>query len=288
MLPLKSTIVRSILMKGPLLALGHLSPELAGSLAIDLALTPRKSRIPVMGQVNRPHYQYRRTLLGQTIAVYEWKGHGPKVLLSHGWSSCAYRLQPLIELLRQWNCAIVAFDHIAHGHSSGTTASLPRFTRTTAAMLREFGPFDLAVGHSMGAAALALARKQGRLDLPLILLAPPPDVRPWFARFSQVLGLPAGTHAVMERLLERQEQFNLEEIGPETSMEGISSPTLVVLGDQDREVPVQEGSRYHRGSASELRVLAGLDHRDCFAHPLALECLASWMRDQGLLRQRRS
>jgi pimeloyl-ACP methyl ester carboxylesterase len=263
MWPLKSTIVRSII-QGQWQAaalISKLEPAWGGQMAVELALRTRRSSRPVsVGFCERPHYQEKLSVQGHKVAVYRWVGRGPRVLVSHGWNSSALRLYPLIEALRQAGYEVVAFDHIGHGESSGQSASLARFARVIQAMDQHYGPFYGAVGHSMGAAGLALARHQSGSSLPLVLLAPPADVRRWFAQVAEKLGFSRIAYEKMERFLERREHIDLDSTPPEVTMPGQTAPSLLLIGQKDREVSPEESRRYELGPVRRLE-FEGLDHK---------------------------
>src|SRR5262249_36765264 len=60
------------------------------------------------------------------IALWQW-GHGPRVLLAHGWGSHAGRLTPFVPGLLAAGFGVAAFDAPGHGASPGRFASLPEF-----------------------------------------------------------------------------------------------------------------------------------------------------------------
>lgn len=282
MWPLKSTIVRAII-RGQWHAtalISKLEPDWGGQMAVELALRTHRSTRPVrLGFCERPHYSERLSVLGERVAVYRWGGSGPKILLSHGWNSSGLRLYPLVEALRRGGYEVITFDHIGHGQSSGQTASLARFARVATALQHHYGPFAAAIGHSLGAAGLALARHQQSAHLPLILLAPPADVRRWFTHVAKRLGLSQETYLRMERLLERREHIDLDNTPPEVTMAATSAPSLLLIGSKDREVSPEESRRYQLGPV-ERQEFAGVDHKSICSHPEVLKKIREWL-DSG-------
>jgi pimeloyl-ACP methyl ester carboxylesterase len=279
MWPLKSTIVRSVIQaqwKAAAL-ISKLEPDWGGQMAVDLALRTRRSaRPPQVGFCDRPHYREKLNVHGHRIAVYRWVGSGPRILLSHGWNSSALRMYPIIEALRGGRYEVVAFDHIGHGESNGKHASLPRFARVISAMQQHYGPFHAAVGHSMGAAGLALARHQNGQHLPLVLLAPPADVRRWFAQVAERLGFSRSTYLKMERFLERREHIDLDSTPPEVTMAGSHAPSLLLIGQKDREVSPEESRRYQLGAVKKLEY-EHLDHNSLCSQPEVLNHMLDWL-----------
>ena len=285
MWPLKSTIVRSI-MQGQWQAaalISKLKPDLGGQMAVELALRTRRSSRPApIGFCERPHYRENLIVQGHRISVYRWVGRGPRILLSHGWNSSGLRLYPVVEALRKQGYEVIAFDHIGHGGSSGQSASLARFARVIQAMILHYGPFHAAVGHSMGAAGLALARHQCGLTLPLVLLAPPADVRGWFSHIAKRLGFSQNTYLRMERFLERREHIDLNSTPPEVTMTEKSAPSLLLIGHKDREVLPEESRRYERGPVRRAE-FPDLDHKSLCSDPGALSSMLEFLDGLGRL-----
>lgn len=278
---LKSTIVRSIIQgKWRAAALiSKLEPDWGSQMAVELALRTHRPRRPApIGFCERPHYRESLSVQGHKIAVYRWVGRGPRVLVSHGWNSSGLRLYPLIEALRQQGYEVIAFDHIGHGQSSGQSASLARFARVIQSLLQHYGPFAAAVGHSMGAAGLALARHQSGGALPLVLLAPPADVRRWFAHIAERLGFSPKAYLKMERFLERREHIDLDSTPPEVTMTAKSAPSLLLIGQKDREVSPEESRRYERGPVRRLEY-PDLDHKTLCADPEVLKNMLDFLAE---------
>ena len=107
------------------------------------------------------------------IAMWHWGG-GPRILLAHGWGSHAGRLSGFVPELLAAGFGVTAFDFPGHGQSGGRLASLPEFVDAVALVARTVAPIAL-VGHSLGAAACALALQSGARGRAVVLLSPPAD-----------------------------------------------------------------------------------------------------------------
>src|SRR5262249_8203174 len=121
---------------------------------------PRRSR-PTRGEqrrLNDARLSWLRGAAGD-LAVWHW-GSGARVLLVHGWGGHAGRLSAFVAPLLEAGFGVVAFDAPAHGISEGSFASLPDFIRSVELVAGVVAPVAL-VGHSMGAAACALAVRGG-------------------------------------------------------------------------------------------------------------------------------
>ena len=171
------------------------------------------------------------------IAMWRW-GDGPRVLLAHGWGSCAGRLTPFVARLVSGGFSVTAFDAPGHGDSPGRFSSLPEFVDAVTRVAFAVRPTAI-VGHSMGAAAAALALHAGVRARAAVLIAPPADPGAYTLRFARWLGLSETASTVMRRRLERRyastlEAYRLVERPPRV-------PILILHDRGDTRVPIADG-----------------------------------------------
>src|SRR5262249_31567340 len=163
--------------------------ERAGGLCAGLAFRhpPRfpatRAEVALLGRAVRSSV---RGPLGD-IAVWHW-GEGPRVLLAHGWGSHAGRLTPFVTALLASGFGVTAFDAPGHGASTGRFASLPDFVEALDLVARIVSPIAL-VGHSLGAAAAALAMRSGIPCRAAVLLSAPADPAAYTRRYARWMRL---------------------------------------------------------------------------------------------------
>ncbi|MCC5791496.1 MAG: alpha/beta hydrolase [Legionellaceae bacterium] len=80
--------------------------------------------------------------------------NGKKVLITHGWMSCAIWMSKLIHDFQKAGYEVYALDFPAHGESKGLQITWEDAVRVIHASLNRFGPFWAAVGHSFGGSML--------------------------------------------------------------------------------------------------------------------------------------
>jgi alpha-beta hydrolase superfamily lysophospholipase len=114
----------------------------------------------------------------ESIAAYVWgdPARVPYALLVHGWSSFGLRFLPWVARLREAGLAVVTFDQPGHGNSTGELCTLPDFISTIHAIGRRYGDAALAVGHSLGGAAVALAQGEAWRAERVAMIAPAADM----------------------------------------------------------------------------------------------------------------
>jgi alpha-beta hydrolase superfamily lysophospholipase len=231
-----------------------------------------------MRSEQEPHRTISVDFEGERVMVYEWKGRGPTIWVGHGWSSNALAMLPLIDRLRQAGYGVLACDQVAHGESTGRRASLPRFARLTQHLIETRGPVAAGVGHSLGAAALAISRKSKGWNLPLVLLAPPADSATLFRQVGARLKL---SHSVVEALLatlEEQEGMSFQEGVPEHTMDGVTASTLVVLGQSDPVIVEEEARRYLLTPQVDWLAVPDAGHGSVTRDPRSLEAVEAWLK----------
>lgn len=267
-LPPISTIVRSYLAL-PALRLGFrlgsvLNPAATLLRAGALFTTPQASsrtraRCAPSGHALESSFKFD----GQRIHTYTWGDPRaqPYVLFAHGWSSHGTRFVPWIDALRAAGLAVVAFDQVAHGQSSGQRSTLPDFARTLLAVGERFGPATALIGHSLGGTAATVALARGLVAERVILIAPAADPVAAVMRFGRFVRLPLRLCRRMVSMFEATAGEPLTDYQAHCNAPSIGRPALIVHDLEDREVPWSEGERYARfWSDSRLLSTQGLGH----------------------------
>lgn len=190
------------------------------------------------------------------------------MLLVHGWGGHAGRLTAFVEPLTRVGFSVVAFDAPGHGSAAGRHSALPEFVDAIRAVARAHGPFEAVVGHSLGAAACALALRSGLQVGSLVLLAPPADPEKYSGRFARLFGIPANTCDAMKQRLEGRYRIQWAQLrvdgGP-----GPSRARLLVFHDpRDWKVPFKDGLEVVASwPRAELVQTRGLGHHRILRDP---------------------
>src|SRR5262245_8871266 len=123
------------------------------------------------------------------VAAWRW-GHGPTVLLVHGWEGRGSQLGALVEPLLRAGLSVVAFDAPGHGDSPGRRLYLADLADCIADIARAVGPLHGIVAHSFGAAAVLLAHQRGAVDARRnVMIAPNVLIDDAVARFARRVAL---------------------------------------------------------------------------------------------------
>jgi pimeloyl-ACP methyl ester carboxylesterase len=264
----KSTNVRAPggLRRALVATLARLAPPLAVAWAIRGFCTP-----PPHGREPEPPAATARPLRirlrGRALRAWTW-GHGPTVLLVHGWGGRADQLAALAPPLVAAGFCVVAFDAPAHGASPGRRATLLDFRDAVAAVAARVGPLHGVIAHSLGAAATALAMRAGLRVERAVFVGPPADAVTYLRRFLAAVGIPAALAPRVEHRFEARAGFRWSDLSVPAVAPHLDTPLLVVHDRDDREVPWAEGAAIAAAwPGATLVTTEGLGHRRLLRDP---------------------
>jgi pimeloyl-ACP methyl ester carboxylesterase len=239
-------------------------PTLADRIAAGRFLTPQRTRrVPAEDAILRSAraLTLRSTKLGASkIAAWAW-GHGPLVILVHGWEGRGTQLGGFVEPLVSAGFTAVAFDAPAHGDSPGRRASLRSFAHVIEAVTDRFGQPDGIIAHSFGGLATLLALAEGSAARSAVVIAPPsPQERlAWLGRLLDAE--PERLRAIEARVAEAV-GLSVGEVEAPVLARRISAPGLVIHDVRDREIPYAYGRALADAwPAARLLTTDGLGHR---------------------------
>jgi pimeloyl-ACP methyl ester carboxylesterase len=209
----------------------------------------------------------------EQIHCYRWGDvdRQPLAVLGHGWSGHGLQLSAWVAPLRRAGYAVVAFDQVAHGRSSGYRATLPLFADVLARVVQHYGGAAVLVAHSLGGAAAMIALARGMACEQAVLIAPAGDPLDAARRFGGFVGLAGHLSARLFEEFESLTGIDVEEFQVHRSASRLSARALIVHDLEDREVPWAEGERYARyWPAARLLSTQGLGHNRLLADPAVL------------------
>ena len=242
-----------------------ISTKLVTSYAAKLFTTPIKHKIPKR-EFDMDQKSIQKTiyvpLIDKNIVTYEYGKSERKILLVHGWSGRGTQLFKIADELIKNGYSTVSFDAPAHGKSSGKSTIMSEFIDSILEIEKQFGPFDLAIGHSLGGMSVLNAIKDGFQVNKAIVIGSGDIVQDILDDFITKLGL---KQEISERLRERFEekyQIKMNDFSAYIAAQEVKIPVLVIHDNNDPEVPVKASIHIHKNLKNgTLYLTEGLGHR---------------------------
>jgi len=245
-------------------ALAAISPRAAAALGRRWFFTPIAARA-------RRHAAAEAEALAQAtpfsiatdrgaVQGYAW-GHGPAVLLLHGWGGDARQMTSFVPAILARGCRAIALDMPAHGASAGRRSSLVHFSDAVEAAARVLGPLRGVIAHSFGAAATTYALARGLDAGAVAFIAPPVEFETFWWRFREGLGM---SLSIWQRLVADAERWlgvRFVDIQPRQLAPSLATPLLVVHDAGDGQVLWSEGAELAAlWPGARLETTRGLGH----------------------------
>jgi pimeloyl-ACP methyl ester carboxylesterase len=235
------TNVRLSLVRSTLGVLVRTSPSLAAIVGEWMFFTPPPPRRSSGLLALRDAEPITVVVDRRRVAAWRW-GRGPAVALLHGWGGRAAQLTSFVEPLVARGFSVVALDAPGHGRSGRGRSSAPQFARALRAVAHAVGGLHGVVAHSLGAAAVALALRDGLRVARVVLLAAAAEPSSWVERFAARFGLPPHVVDEMRRRSERRIGMSWTELNVPGLARGFEAPVLLVHDRLDLEVPIADAA----------------------------------------------
>ena len=230
-----------------------------------LFTTPIKHKIPKRElQMDRNSIQTKSIVpeINKEIVVYQLGAGEKKILLVHGWSGRGTQLVKFADAIVAKGYSIVSFDAPAHGKSAGTTTIMTDFIASIAEVDRKFGPFDAAIGHSLGGMSLLNAIKSGLQINRLVTIGSGDKVKDILIDFVAKLELKQEFSTHLQKHFEKKYHTKMESYSAYLAAQSITIPVLVIHDENDDEVPVTASTNiYSNLKNGELLITNNLGHR---------------------------
>lgn len=241
------------------------SPFLATRFAARLFLTPFRYKLPAREkEMDKKSKQepLRIPSIRRDIIVYHYGSSPKKILLVHGWSGRGTQLAVIAKALLKQGYSIVSFDAPAHGKAPGKISMMPFFSEAVHFLEEKYGPFEAAIGHSLGGMAALKAVKEGLKIKKLVIIGTGNSVTDITKDFARNMNLNAEVAQRMKKYLNSKFNADMEELSGAVSAKKVTIPTLVIHDENDVDVPVDAAHEIKKNlKDGEIFITNELGHR---------------------------
>lgn len=255
--------------------IASISPKLSVLFSAKLFTTPIKHRTPKRElEMEKKSIQKLIEIpaINKKVMTYKYGESDKKILLSHGWSGRGTHLFKIADELLKAGFSTVSFDAPAHGKSPGKTTIMSEFVETILEIERQFGPFEAAVGHSLGGMSLLNATKKGLAINHLAIIGSGDVIQDILDDFIAKLELKPSTSSQLRLHFEKNYKVKMDDYSGYKSAIEITIPVLVIHDKNDTEVSVEAAIHIHKHLKNgELFLTEGLGHRKILGNSEVIE-----------------
>ena len=255
-------ISRSIIIIGKILQC--IAPRLATSYVIKLFGTPIRFKTPEREKMMAKSAQKEMLFipeLNKKVMVYTYGYSKRKILLVHGWSGRGTQLYKIADKLLENGFMTISFDAPAHGKSEGKETLMNEFITVSKFLEKKYGPFEYAIGHSLGGMAILNSIKQGLTLKKTIIIGAGDIITDIFKGFVKKIELKQNMVAKMQHVFFKKFGEDMDNYSASIAAKSVKIPTLIIHDTEDNEVPVSCAYNIRQNiEQGELLITNGLGH----------------------------
>lgn len=242
-----------------------LSPALATKFAIKLFTTPIRHKLPKRElEMDANSKQQLLTIqsINKKVMVYNYGNSTKKVLLVHGWSGRGTQLAKIADELLKLGYSTVSFDAPGHGKAPGSTSNMTEFIAAALQIEKEFGPFEYAIGHSLGGMTVMNSIKRGLNVKKAVIIGSGDVVEDILNDFVLKLRLKSNIAQRMKFDFENRLGETMDSYSAYIAAKEVSIPVLVIHDENDDDVPVSAAHHIHQHLTNrQILITKELGHR---------------------------
>ena len=259
----------------------RISPVLAEKFARKLFITPIKHKIPKR-EFHMEEQSVQTKLfvpsINKEIVVYNYGNSDKKILLVHGWSGRGTQLVKIADAFLDKGFSTISFDAPAHGKSGTKTTLMLEFIESILEIEKAYGPFEFAIGHSLGGMSILNAVKKGLNVKKAVVIGSGNSVINIVNTFVEKIGLPNKVAQIMKNNFEKKYQFEMESFSAYVAAKEVRIPVLVIHDNDDDDIPVSEAHHLaHNLSDKEVLITNELGHRKILGDSAVIEKIVEFL-----------
>ena len=216
--------------------------------------------------------------IAKEIVVYVYGSSEKKILLVHGWSGRGTQLVKIADELLKRGYMTISFDAPAHGKSKGNFSIMTEFIASILELEKTQGPFEFAIGHSLGGMSVLNAIQQKLNVKKAITIGSGDIIQDIIDDFIQKIKLKPVVGLHLKNHFETKFGGKMDDYSAYKAASNITIPVLVIHDADDADVSVQ--SAYHIEKKlihSELLITKGLGHRKILGDAAVIEKINSFL-----------
>lgn len=262
--------------------LSRLNTHWASKFALSLFFKPLPFGIPEREKPFREKATKHELLTknAQEFLVFELKASGPKVVMIHGWSGRASQFFKIAEFLHQHNFHVFCIEAPHHGELQGGRTHMLDFVDSIEETCHRFGPFEIAIGHSLGGMALFNVLSRNIWFEKLVTIGSPANIQGVVNDFTEKLELNEAVASNILKYIEHRYQITTAQASSDQLCQVFRPEGLIVHDRFDQDVDVSNARHMHKKwRGSRYLETEGLGHRQVLRDDKVLDAIYDFFKN---------
>jgi len=260
-----------------------ISSKLVTKFAAKLFTRPIKHKIP-----KREFHMDKESIqefvfvpsINKEIVVYHYGKSEKKTLLVHGWSGRGTQLVKIADELLNLGYSTISFDAPAHGKSKGNSSIMVEFIASILELEKQFGPFEFAIGHSLGGMAILNAIREKLKVRKVVLIGSGDIIQDIIDDFIKKLELKPEIGIKLREHFEKKYGVEMNYYSASNAAKEVSIPVLIIHDENDVDVNVKAAYNIKENlKISELMITKNLGHRKILGNNEVIQSIVTFIKD---------
>ncbi len=259
------------------------SPALTTKFAAKLFTTPIKHKLPKR-ELHMERESIQKSIIvpaiQKEIVVYEYGKSAKKILLVHGWSGRGTQLVKIADELLKIGYMTISFDAPAHGKSKGNSSIMIEFIASVLELEKQYGPFDFAIGHSLGGMSILNAIKQKLTVKKAVIIGSGDIIQDIIDDFILKLKLKPEYGIKLKNYFEAKLGGKMDDYSAYKAAEKTDIPVLIIHDKNDDDVSVKAAYNIQKHlKQSEIMITKELGHRKILGDENVIKKIISFIKN---------
>ncbi|WP_396191991.1 alpha/beta hydrolase [Flavobacterium sp.] len=260
-----------------------ISTKLVTKFAAKLFTRPIKHKIPKrefhMDKESVQEIVYVPSI-NKEIVVYHYGKSEKKILLVHGWSGRGTQLVKIADELLNLGYSTISFDAPAHGKSKGNSSIMVEFIAAIIELEKQFGPFQFAIGHSLGGMAILNAIREKLKVRKVVLIGSGDIIQDIIDDFIKKLELNPEIGIKLREHFEKKYGVEMNYYSASIAAKEVLIPVLIIHDENDVDVNVKAAYNIKENlNISELMITKNLGHRKILGNNEVIQSIVTFIKD---------
>ena len=218
--------------------------------------------------------------INKKIIVYHYGKSDKKILLVHGWSGRGTQLVKIADELLYLGYSTISFDAPAHGKSKGNSSIMIEFITSILAVEKQFGPFEFAIGHSLGGMSILNAIREHLKVKKAIIIGSGDVIQDIIDDFVKKLQLKPEIGMQLKNHFEHKYGSPMHYYSSSVAAKDCTTPVLIIHDENDEEVNVKSAYHIHVTiKNSEILITKNLGHRKILGSTEVIKRIIEYLKE---------